>query len=663
MRDARRRRPSLWIAAAVVVSLSVAGQARQFPSPPPPPSAQSAPASGLILGRVVDAATNRPMAGAVVRITGSGPRAGEPAAATTPTGAMTNAQGEFLFRDLEPGAYDLAAQASGYMPGSYGLRRPGGTSVALSLEAGARVTDATIRMWRYASITGAVLDEAGDPVVNTSVRLLRRATLGGRRQLLPILPMNARTDDRGVYRFGSITPGDYAIVVPSSTLTAPRAETREAERTRALAQIGLISPALGSGIPVGDWQLFPGRSSLDEGGAATPDPGPDGRILVYPMVFHPATVRPSEAAIVSVDAGEERTGVDVRLPLVPALQITGTITSPIPVTPALRLQLATADPGLALASGYETASAVPAADGRFAFLGVPAGQYVLKAIQVPPPVVAARPNTQSSLVQVGNTFMSVTAGAAPPPLPSSEPTLWAEMPVTLSDEHVDNVQVALRTGARISGRLEFDGTAERPSPDVVQRIYFGIMTPSGMPSLLPLGRADAQGQFTTAELPPGRYMFRMYAAGVGPDWTLESILVNGRNAADVPFELGGEHIRDVVIRYTTQTTTLAGSVRQTVSARPGDPNAVVVLFPADQAARLASGGQDRTQIVDLTPTGTFQVTGLPAGEYVVTAVNASALPLDLLDPDTVAALTRLGTRVTLDRGGSRSLSLTVSDIR
>jgi len=43
---------------------------------------QTAPATGLILGRVIDAATNRPMAGVVVRITGSGRGTGAPAAAT-----------------------------------------------------------------------------------------------------------------------------------------------------------------------------------------------------------------------------------------------------------------------------------------------------------------------------------------------------------------------------------------------------------------------------------------------------------------------------------------------------------------------------------------------------------------------------------------------------
>jgi protocatechuate 3,4-dioxygenase beta subunit len=270
------------------------------------------PATALILGRVLDATTNRPMPGAVVRL-GAGD------ASPGATAAMANAEGEFLFRDLEAGAYGLTAQASGYIPGAYGQRRPQGNADVVRLDAGARVTDVTIRLWQYAAITGRVIDESGDPVVDAYVRLLRRATVMGRRQLVPILPMSDRTDDRGIYRLGSLVPGEYAVVVPSSTTTAPPAEGGDAERTRVLLEVGLISAAAVSGARLGDWQVSTSSTpGLRTGGATPPDPDADGTLLVYPTVFHPAAVRPSEAAVVTVAAGEERGGVDVRLPLVPS---------------------------------------------------------------------------------------------------------------------------------------------------------------------------------------------------------------------------------------------------------------------------------------------------------------------------------------------------------
>jgi protocatechuate 3,4-dioxygenase beta subunit len=619
-------------------------------------------ATALIVGRVVDAATSRPVAGAIVRVAAGSP-GGAPVSADAPGTAMTNAQGEFLFRSLAGGAYGLTVQASGYIPAAYGQRRPQGTADVVRVDAGARITDVSIRMWRYGAITGVVRDESGEPVVDATVRLLRRATVMGRRQLVPILPASDRTDDRGVYRLGSLAPGEYALVVPSSTTTALPAQGLDAQRAAALANVGLLSPAAVSGVRVGDWQVAAARSpGLAGGGPVAPNPGGDGPFLVYPTVFHPSTVRPSEAAIITVNAGEERRGIDIQLPLVPSLRITGTISAPGgAVPPNLRLQLVTADTGLALGSGFETATAVPAPDGRFAFLGVPAGQYLIKALFVPAPVAVAGPGTQSALVQVGNVFSSV--GTRPPPAASSDPTLWAEMPVTLADEPVDEVPVVLRTGARLRGRVEFDGGPAPPPPDIVQRMYFGFETVSGMPASLPLGRIDAEAQFTTPELPPGRYLVRMLTPGLPEEWTLESFLVAGRNAADEPFELGTQDVNDIVITYTTRAGEISGTVQRPMTPGATDAGAVVVLMPADVRDRLASGARDRTQIVDVLANGGFRLPRLPAAEYLVAAVDATALPIDVHDTATLAGLTRIATRVTLGRGDRRALTLSVGDIR
>jgi protocatechuate 3,4-dioxygenase beta subunit len=654
---------------AAVATLILGVSARSDPGVaaqgiPSSASVQAPPATALILGRVIDAATNRPMPGVVVRIGAGG--AGAAATSTAePTAAMTTAHGEFLFRDLQAGAYGLAAQASGYMPGAYGERRPEGTSDVVNVEAGARVTDVTIRMWKYAAINGTVLDDSGEPVVNALVRLLQRGTVRGQRQLLPMLRNSARTDDRGVYRMGSLPPGEYTVVVTSTRTTAPPAEGMDAVRAAAMAEVGLVRIGSVTGARIGNWQVSSSDTGLGVGGATSPDPDANGRLLVHPTVFHPAAVRPSEAAIVTLRAGDDVNGIDVRLPLVPSLRISGTITSPGPISPQFELQLVTADQGLALASGYDTATAVPAPDGRFAFLGVPAGQYIIRAVQTPPAVQAPpaeRP--QSATMQVGNTFTSLGFGLTPPPTASGDPTLWAEVPVTLGDEPVDNVAVVLRPGARLIGRLEFDESAPRPLPEVLQRLYLLFNTVSGLPAGLTLGRVNAQGQFHTAEYPAGRYFVDVGPPVLGPSWMLESIMMDGRDVVDVPFDLGTEDIRDIVVRYTTQVGTISGSARRQVStSSTSDLGAVVVLFPADLERRLATGTRDRSQIRDVHANGTFRLTGLRPGDYLVAAVDAAVLPLDMQRAETVAALARIATRVTLGRGDSRTVTLTVGDIR
>src|SRR5579862_8156328 len=85
----------------------------QSPQTPPQPLP-----TGLILGSVVDAATGRPVSGAIVTLQGVGnaPR------------AMTNASGQFVFRKLPKGRFGLTATKPGYVEGAYGRRRPGGST-------------------------------------------------------------------------------------------------------------------------------------------------------------------------------------------------------------------------------------------------------------------------------------------------------------------------------------------------------------------------------------------------------------------------------------------------------------------------------------------------------------------------------------------------------
>jgi hypothetical protein len=82
-----------------------------------------------------------------------------------------------------------------------------------------RVGDLTIPVWKFAAISGQVTDEAGEPMVGIAVRVMLRTVVAGRQKFVP--GATARTDDRGIYRIASLTPGEYAVVVSSTQASAP----------------------------------------------------------------------------------------------------------------------------------------------------------------------------------------------------------------------------------------------------------------------------------------------------------------------------------------------------------------------------------------------------------------------------------------------------------
>jgi hypothetical protein len=157
-----RQGAGLMVALAFGVAPVVRGVPSGRPGMPTQTSAQ--PALGLVVGRVVDATNSAPIARAIVALSGSG----------LPTRrVIVDPQGRFMFTALPPGSFTIASTKSGYLEGAYGKLQPNGVGRPLDLREGERVTDATVKMWRSATISGTVTDDAGDPV-SATVQVWRR---------------------------------------------------------------------------------------------------------------------------------------------------------------------------------------------------------------------------------------------------------------------------------------------------------------------------------------------------------------------------------------------------------------------------------------------------------------------------------------------------------
>ena len=253
----------LFCLAALLVSIVPApgGQAlTQSPSSRKP--------AGLVVGQVVDAATSRPVAAAIVTIAPAVTGADWPAPASPVSSpnrrVVADDQGRFLFRDLAKGAYLFSAEAPGYLNGGYGQRQPGGTAQPFALAEDERAGDVTVRLWKAATVGGTVSDDAGGPVVGVWVSIARREFAGGRLQLS--VPeswwaYNARTDDRGAYQVSDLMPGRYVVSVATRTTAMPiallDADTAALGSLRASGSnaMSMGMSAMSPGVRLGDFVL------------------------------------------------------------------------------------------------------------------------------------------------------------------------------------------------------------------------------------------------------------------------------------------------------------------------------------------------------------------------------------------------------------------------
>jgi hypothetical protein len=174
---------------------------------------------------------------------------------------------------------------------------------------------------------------------------------------------------------------------------------------------------------------------------------------------------------------------------------------------------------------------------------------------------------------------------------------------------------------------------------------------------------DKDGTFKVTGLVPGRYrltasppgsmgMFSLGTPVSSDGWVLKSVVADGRDLSDGPFDIIEPAPTDVVVTFTKAVTEIRGRVL----GPNGQPTGgfPIVVFATDR--QYWTPGGRRVTSAKPASDGTYVVRGLPAGEYFVCALSELD-PNDLLDPAFLEQLAAASFKLTIGAGETKSQDL------
>jgi hypothetical protein len=466
---------SIWrgirfFAAGVVLFGHVAARANAQPSGH---DLQSQPLGPLvqIVGRVVDGDSGQGVAEAVVTLSSVLPRTGSDQPGSRELQARSGAQGLFTFRDVPAGAYNLVAQAPGYIEGAFGQANAS-ASTSLVLE-GMSNSPIVLRLWKSSAIVGIVTDSAGRPLANVNVRALRWENVAGRRRVVG--RGGAKTNEGGRYNIEGLLRGDYIVWVPSVQASARTIEAMQKLSTTP-DLMGLFN-SLAPSKPV----ILPGMYFQNLG---VPEARVDsaGRPEIYRSTFWPEGHSPSDAVTIAV-TGEQRSSIDFSLERLPAVRVSGRLLDEAGGASGIAVSLLpTTASDFGVESASVTAVGITDADGDFTLLGVPGSTYTLRVLTVPRMFAGLTPGSRVQFTASDDggltTVVSPGRAAVPLPLPAGA-VKWATLPISIDGSDMTNIDLPLRPGLRLSGGVYFDGDASLAAVASPDQLVLNIESANG----------------------------------------------------------------------------------------------------------------------------------------------------------------------------------------
>ena len=336
------------------------------------------------------------------------------------------------------------------------------------------------------------------------------------------------------------------------------------------------------GLPPGDYFISASNRTNNFMAAGMTSTEQDG----FAPTYYPGTPNVTEATRITVKGGQEINGANISMIVARLARVRGrALNSRGEPASGTMAMLSPADP---FASMMMTGmnNAMIGADGTFEFANVAPGRYNL--------------NVRASGMQNPNAEFAV-------------------LPVTVSNEDIDNVIITTYTGAIARGVVVTDDGSPPPfRPEQVQ--VFAAMFEPG-PMFMPPGQNRINDDYTFEMT--GLFDRRRFnaSAGMGPagGWYLKAVLFDGQDITDSGAEFApGRTYDGLQIVFTQKATDLSGLVTDD----RGKPvlDATVIVFPSNRDRWNYLSRYIRTMRPDTN--GHFTTKNLPPAEdYLIIAVQ------------------------------------------
>ena len=525
------------------------------------PQTENKPGDSTIRGTAVYSDTGHPVRHA--RITRYDPENGRQ------EDTVSDLRGHFVFANVPAGKYLLAVEAPGLLEPYSNVARvetmimkprwPDKHELLTEVTVnGTDSIDVKVNAVRGGVITGRVVTEDDQPLAKADIKLLRREN----GKWAPVWNTwsnrvergDQKTDANGVFRIAALPSGEYRIRVSEPS--------------------------------------FPEDSVPGDEDAYS-----DGSFMV---TYYPAATSVKDAEVVSVVAGSESTGIDIRLTERPVHTLTGTVKFAGIGQPRgnVNVTIERSDE-----VGYSTRLQEPTArvdsEGKWQVSGLPAGEY---------------------LVTFAGGLITTNMDRGPEMLQA----LSKSTTVRIGEEKVKVLNTTLTFGAQVKGKVTLkDKSPEaewfmmpsvRPADESLEEAEEDIDS-----SRFHIGIVGRDARFTITALKPGTYWFSM-SLEEKIEAYVKSVTRKGVDLMEAPFKVTEDQVFDEVevtlardfARVEGQISMPEGSAKQPLT---------VILAPATEVTRRFNSGMRtlesdaKGKIVFRSAPGEYLVAALPTSDY------------------------------------------------